>query len=517
MACVTGIVKEDTQETVLPRHLSPGRIYYSSLIEQKQKRHWSMQFTLYSSFASKGFDDNSQRVPLACALFGRNIRLRDIYLLSRLSDDNKVRIDNHDPRVEERPATAREGFGSFKSDQYLALLAPAVLDTHAESREFGVHINTAYRFTLGKKERVSGVAGLIVPIKTRLHIVDVNIMEGSLFTQAFVAFGVVRTTPLTQFSSDFTGLLDFFQRGILAPKGLELDSRQRKTGFGDMTLFGLLDFAEFFEKLDCLQVGMNIVLPTGKSGNKNVIFPVSLGNGSVQLDFFANVLFATRARMFNPAFHLVGNIMPGYRTVQRMPKRIVNTARMQMETVTQQEVNINTSLQAPSPSSIPGVLVTGVDSTTTLARELRPPQSYDSYYVDSFDELDSLVPAFANTAFPVILNRANRILVGFGNYSYDIFNTGLQLSIFYTIMHKAGDCFKIDKSTCKKGAMPVENGQLDFDSASKVTSEKSHSLSWALRYKFKSLVELNIGSQHVIVGKNVPSTHEVFASLIAVF
>ncbi len=471
----------------LPRHLSPGRMYYNKLLNEGQERHWATRLTFHSSVAVKGFNEDSLRKPLSCAIFGGEVRLKDIHLLSRLSDDNKVRSDNRPARVPVRPPTAIVAFGGFQSDQYIALLANARLNPNAESREFGFDISTAYRFVLGAQERVTGIAGLIVPVKTRINILNLNIDEGSLFTQQFAAFGVVRATPLTQFSADFTGLFDFFERGVLAPKGIVFEGRQREMGFGDMTIFGLLDFADYFEKVSCLQGGLNIVLPTGRAGSQNKLFPVSLGNGSVQVELFTNLIFSTRARMFNPAFHLVGNFSPTHSTNQRVPQRIVFAGP-------RQRINL-----------------------TNLLRHLFPPPTFAAYYVDPFDEFDTKVPAFANTAFPVKLNRANRILFGFGNYSYDIFSLGLQLALFYDIMHKDGDKFTLDKSACKKPGTEVNTNDLDFDSVTKLSSERSHSLSWTLSYQFKNLIELNIGSQHVIAGKNIPRTHEVYISFIAVF
>jgi len=161
---------KEQNEAILPRHLSPGRMYYNSLLEEAQKRSWSMQCVLHSSVATKGFDDNSQRKPLQDTVFGENVALKDIYLPSKLAFDNKIRIDLHDPRAITRSQNDMEGFGSFASDEYIYLLACVELNGSLEAREFGSSINTSYRFTLGERQGVQGVVGLLVPIKTRLHV-----------------------------------------------------------------------------------------------------------------------------------------------------------------------------------------------------------------------------------------------------------------------------------------------------------------------------------------------------------
>ncbi len=51
----------------------------------------------------------------------------------------------------------------------------------------------------------------------------------------------------------------------------------------------------------------------------------------------------------------------------------------------------------------------------------------------------------------------------------------------------------------------------------KLGSQVLIGIGWDLSYKFNNMVELNIGSEHAIAGKNVPKHHEVFASVVAVF
>lgn len=484
-------VPEEHEEVIIPRHLSPGRMYYKQLLEEEQRKSWSTQLVLRSSVATKGFNDDSQRRPLANALFGGDVTLKSIYLPSKLAALNKVRIDNVDARELIRPQAATEGFGSYASDQYVFLLSGATLNPNLEAREAGIDFNTAFRFILGERQGIQGIVGLLVPIKTRLHIFNLNVKGGSLFTASFSPFGVIRNNPLDQFNLAYTGLLDFFERGVLEPKGLEFKGRQRAIGVGDINVFCLFDFADYLELLSCLQVGTNMILPSGKVASQNVLFEPGLGAGALQFDFFVNTVFSTRARMFNPAFHLVWNIAPSYATTQRIPKRITNAERQQIS-----------SLAATAK---------GLFNIQTV------PEVFRNYYVDPFSEFDSDVPAFASNAFPITLSRAQRILIGVGSYAYDILSTGAQLAIFYDIMHKGADKFVLDKTACKGQSLNVKALDLDIAGASELTSERSHSLSWTLSYQFKNLIELNIGSQHVIAGKNVMRTHEFFASLVAVF
>lgn len=484
-------------DTIIPHHMSPGRMYYDTLLEKEREHHWTLRFVLHSSFANQGFDQYSQRKPLAAAMFGGEMTIADISLVSKISANNGMRVDNVNPRVPFRLAGPAVSFGGYESDQYLSLIADSNLNAVAESRDFGMDVCTAFSCALGERKRVSCTLGCIIPIRTILHILDINPIGGYFFNESFAGQYVTRSTTLTQFFSDYSSLPDFISRAVLEPKGLSYQPRQRATGFGDTSFFGLLDFAGFFNHFECLQMGMTIVAPTGKVGSQNVIFPASLGNGSVQFDFFANMIFSTRARMFNPAFHVVGNIMPSYKTTQRIPHLITNTMRQQM------------TLQGMAPN---------IASNALLYYQLTPPPPFVGYYVDSFSEYDTTVPQFANNALPVTLSRANRVTVGFGNYFYDLFGTGLQLAIFYDIIHKSGDSFCLDKSAqCNPITSMLTNSDLNLEKMYELSSERTHLLSWTLSYQFENLVNINMGSQNVIAGKNVARAQEFFASLIVVF
>jgi hypothetical protein len=157
-------------------------------------------------------------------------------------------------------------------------------------------------------------------------------------------------------------------------------------------------------------------------------------------------------------------------------------------------------------------------SNALLYYQLNPPPSFVGYYVDPFSEYDTTVPQFANNALPVTLSRANRVTVGFGNYFYDLFGTGLQLAIFYDIIHKAGDSFCLDKSVqCNPITSMLTTSDLNLEKMYELSDERTHMLSWTLSYQFENLVNINMGSQNVIAGKNVARAQEFFASLIVVF
>ena len=130
------------------------------------------------------------------------------------------------------------------------------------------------------------------------------------------------------------------------------------------------------------------------------------------------------------------------------------------------------------------------------------------YYIDPFEEIDSTVPLFADEAVCRKIKRGSQFLVGIGNYFYNVFNLGFRLGIFYDFTHKRKDKITVQCKNAKN--FKPERLEKNFDA-------RSHRFGWNLTYKSEALLELNIGSQHILSGKNIMQLHEIFASIIATF
>jgi len=465
-----------------------GRAYYEKLLK-KDVKSWVIQSIIYTQFAAQGFSEDSQVVPLSQAFLGEgDISLEDIYLVARLSNQNKIRIVNQDAGPFERPAGSSEGFGTFASDQFLALLADMSLGFDFESQEAGVKINGSYAFALDQEEKIQGSIGFLVPIRRILHIANSSLNNGKLLSVTSTQFNSFLHSSLTQFSRNYNSINDFFNREVLGSKGLSLKSRQALIGFGDISLFGLVELGKRFDLFDSLQAGINLVIPTGGCNNQtDAIFAPSLGSKSVQFDFFINSIWKTRAPCFNPVVHFVGSIVPEYTTKERLPVYIVNPSRVQIGDSSTER------------------------SESDFFNKLRFPVVYRSYYVDQFNEVDSTVPAFASNVFPVKVSTGGRVLFGFGNYSYDFFGTGFDVAIFYDIIHKKKDKIRLHEETS------LSDVNVDFESVESRSYEKMQAVSWKIGYQFSNFMELNVGSQHVLFGTNVARTNEIYLSFIALF
>lgn len=444
-------------------------------------KRWALPISGSFSFVDRAFDQCSQSTCFSDLIFGGPLNVRDVYLFSKLCDDNKVRINNGPALAPVRGnvpvGAAGVPFGGFRDDLFTTLLAPTELRFSAEQREMTGCFSLIHRFICSEDQSIIPMVGVLVPIKTVLHVLDVSFVQGILFREAFSPDATQREDSIKRFFREFIDIFDFFEVGILNPKGLTFVKRQRKTGFGDISVFALLDFANKMEHADGFQFGVTVVTPSGGKVNGKTLWEPLLGNGGAyQIDLFWNGLFNSCTPYFNPTFRVVAEISTTFNTSAktRLPKLKV-----------QPEIRVQI---ADFP-------------------ELLAPISFQEYYVDQFEEFDSTSAAFADEAVDARIRYGPKILFGFGNYVYDAFCDGLRVGVFYEYMHKYQD--KIRSMSNQE----IFNTQL----AECSTDARAHTISWSMTYKFKNMFEFAIGGQHIVAGRNMPNQHEGFASFVLVF
>jgi hypothetical protein len=168
--------------------------------------------------------------------------------------------------------------------------------------------------------------------------------------------------------------------------------------------------------------------------------------------------------------------------------------------------------QVKTQSVAPRVLINTVPNLYT-------PKLFQPFYVDTYSELDTTFPAFADAAPSVRTRTGTKALIAVGNYFYNLFDiVGLRLGIVYTYMHKWQDRVL---SQCGSACAPNSSSISGKSTAAQVfaagTSANSQTLDWLLAYQFDSMVELNIGYRGVFAGKNVPRTREIYGSIVLTF
>ncbi len=446
---------------------------YDSLLEQAAERRWAIPLTLDYSFESKAFDACGNKVPLSGALFGSGTRIRDIFLLARLSDDDHLHI--HSPVVPINPQ-----FGHVRNEQYLALIAPTQIGLTATQSNAVLGFNALYRWRPCEDTRLSCIFGLDFPVQIQQRSLDLCFQDGTLFKAGYISNATNRENVLTQFFKDWTGIEDFFLRGVLGSKGITFVPTQQTIGLGDISVSANLEFGPFYTESECAecrgldfgQVGLSIGFPTGKKANTATLWASEFGNGGgYQFTLFST--FNTRTgNWFNPTMNfgveLHTSACRGGANGLRVP-RIVTGAQ-------EQRVIDNPDLVAPV---------------------------FKEYKTDAFSEMDTTVAMFADKTVNASVKVGRRAFVGIGNYFYDVFASNFRLGLFYNYSSKKADTVTVQDPS--------------FVTTSLQYPTRAHRLSWKLSYKFKNLMELGFGSQHLLAGRSVPEQHDFFLSVVAAF
>jgi hypothetical protein len=444
-----------------------GRSYYQSLLDKAYDRHALLSLAVYVDITHKAFNQKGESTSLAMlGTDGAEIRVSDIFLIARLSNQGKLHI--HIPGA----VPPNPQFGQSPAEQYLNLLAPMAVRFGVSQRTYNADITGMYKFESECWPNVSCTLGFQLPIKHKEVDVDFVLVGGKLYRGGFVQQATQRETTITQFFKDFESVEDFFIRAILRPKGIAYVPSQRKTGIGDISLFAIVDVAQCCECIDGLQCGVTLVTPTASKTKANTLFEVSLGNGGgVLIDVWSNVLFRSCSDYFNPTFEIGAEFgVNKFSSVQR-----ISQIKMQAQ---EGPLRDNPTLLVPV---------------------------FTEYRTDPFVEIDSTVPFLADAATTVRMRQGYKMFVGFGNYFYDLFNTSSRLGIFY-------DYLRTGKTKIFDVAANFRPGLItDF------SKSHAHRIGWNLAFKASSGFEVEIGSQHIIAGKNVAKLNELFATLTAVF
>lgn len=497
------------------KRLYLGRAYNYAVIEEEEEKRFVVPTAFFASFAFRGFDNCSREVPLSNILINSsntvsgsavgsnglqmgNFTVGDIFLESRLSarvvgapeDDKSILfLDTNGPGNLLSDGVTPAQFGNRRRQQYLGLLAPVEVRLETDAFCFTAQSGLIYRFYIDECQKIASAFGIIIPVVSKFQSTCFLLEKGKLYDR--VEFTAKDATPressMQRYFNDFSYLEDFFQRAVLEPKGLSIVCRQQRIGVGDISLFGLLDFAPSLCHLDGLQIGLSFSLPTSNKAIGDTLFEVELDDGGAfQIEPFANAIFSSGNKFFNPAIYVSGNFSIPFTAQMRVPHLV--THNQVVDSLNAQGL----ANEGNRVTNIPGLVA-------PVMRE---------FFALSFSELDSLVPEFADTVSTVRLSRGPRVMAGFGNYFYDVFSCNFRFGFFYDFTAQGAN--EVCSTDCSGTALPLNTSMF------KCTTSFAHRIGLNLTYKF-GCGELNVGSQFTIAGKNVPKINEVFASFIAVF
>lgn len=462
-----------------------GKAYYESLIDKASKRYWSVKTSFYFSGEDGAFDCDGCSNTLSSLIFKKDtVTIQDIYLFSKLSNDNKVRITNCVARAPERGGVPIGGtgvvFGGFRDDLYTTLLAPVKLVFDADQTEQCLNISAMRRFDVGHSAKGSLTLGFDVPLKSKKHSLMASYVGGELFRRGFVPDTTQRETAVKQFFRDFADVNDFITRAVLAPKELTLQASQRVSGLGDISVFASIDYETDY----IVELGLSVVFPTSGKGKGRTVWEPIIGNGgSFQFSPFAQFLWYSSSPYLNPF------------------------ARVAVEF---------SSKQNSDTTRVP-TIVAQTELVRTMVKDvegLSAPDTFENFYVDRFSEFDSCVALFAGKTPCISKKPGTKILFGFGNYAYKLFHADLRLGLLYDYYRKTKDSFEVNANNLDCDCVP---DCIDEKTMEKCSNETAHNFGANLTYKFSNMFELGVGGQFTFLGRNVPKQRTFYISLVAVF
>ncbi len=447
---------------------------YYSIAQEAAERRWEFPLTFDYAFQSHAFDACGNKTSLSTSLFGAATTLADIFLLSRLSAQGKLHLQIP-------PPAPNPSFGNSKEQQYLNLLAPMTIGFAARQNNATFGLGALYRWQPWSDTRIACIFGLELPITIQKNSLELNLQDGTLFNAGYISNATNRENTLTQFFKDWTGVEDFFVRGVLGSKGIKFKPSQHTTGIGDLSISANIEFGPFYTETECGgcrgvdfgQVGISIACPTAKTSCSADLWAPEFGNGGgYQFTLFGTCNTRTGFSLINPMF------MFGY------------------------ELHTSVCRSGASGLRIPRMVTQLAEGRVIDNPEIFAP-CFREYRTNPFTEIDTTVAMFADTKTDATLKVGRRVFFGFGNYFYDIFSSNMRLSLLYNYSSK-----KADTVTVKDNS---------FDASLLQFPSRAHRLSWKLSYKFENLIELGCGSQHIIAGRSVPQQNDVFLSIVASF
>ncbi len=329
-----------------------------------------------------GYTNNNETVALGDIIFDKKLTLQDIYLSSKLSARGYVTLPGG------------SGFGVNPSEQYLAALAPTELLWNASIQEQKFFFEGGYYVS---SSRLWGSElfyfGFLLPCLKKRQTLSLESVHNKI-TLNGSSYPTVGESTVKQFLLDAgIDFLDFFQRYVLDPKNLSYVPVQENIGFGDLQLVGLCDWGGVKKGIETLQIAIMLGIPLTKRQSYDVIWPNQLTRGAVNMQVQGLLQVTTKRWFYNPYLQCRGTLYFPFSEKRRLQKK--------------------------RNDLVPGSL----------------PKRFILNTVKPFEEYDSVVNAFADNLFEVLVEEGVGVSLLMGNFLY-LDKGRLRIGILYEYMYK---------------------------------------------------------------------------------
>lgn len=404
-------------------------------------------FSLSHQCATSGFDCRGESTDLATVIFDTSkIILQDIYLASKLSRNGYFTLPGNAP-----------SFGNDPDQQYLSNLADSHISIAAKASATMGLFRAYLPYTLMRRDEhdaLIGGVGIEIPVISKEHLMLTQMITGNF--EYSVSYTMGQTTT-GQFFNDYgPDFSTFFYKGVLGPKGLTLKQVQRKTGIGDILLYGGLVYERMLNnQLHLFTAALQLTTPSGSKRSGAYVWEPELGNGGA-------TLLGIEAAWYLPplmpcvAPYVIANctLVSSFQAQRRVPRYTSNPQTVLM------------------------------------------PSRFRLYTLAPFSSTDSTVTEFADQAIPVRALPTNRGSITFGNCWVGLFSAQ---SLLFTTITYAGQ-----SSTSYSPLYTLSNDYFDTPALERHSAFRRFSFSWQLQLPFHHEALFTCGSSHIITGRNVP-------------
>ncbi|MEX0849425.1 MAG: hypothetical protein WD055_04290 [Candidatus Dependentiae bacterium] len=389
----------------------------------------------------------TQNVSIPDFVFGRDILIKNIFLASKLADEGKFTLPGSAP-----------AFGADQSEQYIACTADTKLKIEGSFQETNGELSLFSTFVM--YDCVKLATGFYVPVRhierdLRLQCVDGQITCGR-------PDNITGEDNIIQFFSDYVDFNDYIFNGILAPKCIECNLHQKRTGLGDVSVATILDFAGYSDWWQIARFGLVGILPTGEIRNGNILWEIEFGTGAFRFKPFIDIHMWTGYQYFNPRFYLDVIISAPFHGQRRIPQK------------------------------------------KDKKSELLIPPRFQPFIVLPFDDFDATKREFADAASTTRIHYGTQVDVLAGNLFFNIMQSAFSAGLFYEGTYKGSDRLAVVCPKAKFNTYLLE----------KISNQIAHMIRWNVQWTGDGQTVFEFGSRHVLGGRNTFNINEIFASAI---
>ena len=264
------------------------------------------------------------------------------------------------------------------------------------------------------------------------------------------------------------GLSDFFEKGILAKKGISFNQNDTEVGLGDISAF--FNYEVTTRHCERCFFGISALFPTSRQRDVYKLWDPDLGKSHAELSLFGSFLFS-KYRFFNPHVFVQVSF--------QLPRKVMRRVPWRRRT---QDITRLTSSRYGEDFTPYGDSIKRIGSS-----------------FPTFSETDVDVRRFSDTASKIKLRPGGEIFLRIGNMLTRMFTERMFLDIFYDVRMRGRDY------TGYRHEDEIYRPSVITDN----TFQTAHRLGLNFSYQFDDAWRWHVGGLYSFAGRNILKTYEI--------